>query len=221
MIDTIHTVVKTIEKTADNGIDLINKVDSFYNSAWDKLIIMCSVALAIIGIAMPLILQWYQKKNIKISEAKLKSDIEAQASKLKAEILAEINITLEKRIKSFDIKFEEIHASTLARAFHLQADARINVKYISGAYCDYIYAAVNYIKCDDYINLQTVLEMILKLCLPELSIEEIENLNLEGNADLDALLKELSDKNEKGIYSNIIRDIKAKKSKLPKTILEK
>jgi LPS O-antigen subunit length determinant protein (WzzB/FepE family) len=72
MSDTLKTIVKTVEKTTDNSIDLINKVDSFYNSAWDKLIIVGSIAFAIIGILVPYVIQWYQKKTLKISEELLK-----------------------------------------------------------------------------------------------------------------------------------------------------
>ena len=67
MKDSIQTVIKTIEKTSDNGIELINKVDSFYNSAWDKLIIIGTFSFAIIGILVPFIIQWYQKQTLKTS----------------------------------------------------------------------------------------------------------------------------------------------------------
>lgn len=64
MQHTVHTVILTIVKTTDNGKDLINKVDSCYYSAWDKLIIIGSVAFAVVGILVPFIIQCYGKFHL-------------------------------------------------------------------------------------------------------------------------------------------------------------
>ncbi|MCO6176065.1 hypothetical protein NHF50_13520 [Flavobacterium sp. NRK F10] len=176
MSDTLRTTIKTIAQTTENGIELINKVDSFYNSAWDKLILVGTVAFGVIGILVPFVIQWYQKKTLKISEELMKKELENQALTLKAELLDHININIKKEIKIFEEKIEKLNASTNAKAFHLQGNGQLANGYKAGALSDYIISADNYIICEDYNNLQTVLRLILEDCLPSLSLEEIEDL---------------------------------------------
>jgi hypothetical protein len=117
MIDTVQNLTKIIEKTADSSIELINKVDSFYNSAWDKLIIVGSVSLAIIGILVPFIIQLYQKKTLKISEESLKRNIDFQASKIKDEVSASIQSIIDDRIKTYETKIKCLDASVRRNLF--------------------------------------------------------------------------------------------------------
>jgi hypothetical protein len=221
MKDSIQTVIKTIEKTSDNGIELINKVDSFYNSAWDKLIIIGTFSFAIIGILVPFIIQWYQKQTLKTSENLLKKEIETQILKIKFEILAEITIAFEEKLNVFENKIEQFNASSTARTFHLQGNGQLNNGLIKEALADYITAAQNYSICEDFINLQNMLKAILDNCLHKLSKEEIEDLKISHNRSLEKMLDIISSKDDKKVFNIIIRDIRYKLSKLPKTIKDK
>jgi hypothetical protein len=221
MTDTLQTLVSTVGQNSDNAIDIINKVDSFYNSAWDKLVIVGSVSFAVIGILVPFVIQWYQKKTLKISEELLKKDIENQSLKLKTELLADIKIILDERIKDFEKKIEELNASATAKTFHLQGNSQLGDKDIGGALADFVTAAQNYLICGDYSNLQTVLRIILENCVPKLSQEEINDLRITHNCDLDLLLNDLTLKDDNGVFSQVIRNIQFKVSKLPKTTIEK
>lgn len=221
MTDSLQTVISAIEKASNNGIDLINKVDSFYNSAWNKLIIFGSVAFAIIGILIPFVIQWYQNKTLKISEELLKKEIENQTSKIKAELLGDINIILEERISIFEQKIEKLNASANAKAFHLQGNSQLNIANISGALSDYIAAAMDYLVCEDYSNLHTVLRVISENCIQPLSYEEIMDLKISDNCDLENLLDKLENTDDKGMFLQLSRDIRIKLTKLPKTIKDK
>jgi len=221
MKDTIQTIIKTIEKTSDSGIDLINKVDSFYNSAWNKLIIIGSLSFGVIGILVPFVIQWYQKKTLKISEELLKKEIEMQTEKIKSELLADMDKIFDDRLNIFENKIEQLNASSTAKAFHLQGNGYLQRGFVYDALADFIIAAQNYFFCQDFINLQTVLKIILEDCIPELSIEEVNDLKLSHDRDLENILRSISDKDEKNIFNVIIRDIRYKLSKLPKTINDK
>lgn len=216
MTDTLQTIIKTVQQTSTDAIDLINKVDSFYNSAWSKLIIIGTVSFAVVGIIVPFMIQWYQKKTLNISEELLKKDIESQALKIKSEILLDINETLEKRIAIFESKIEELYASTEAKTFHLQGNGQLAKNLITDALSDFIIAASNYIKCNDYRNLQRVMKVISENCVPHLSAEELNDLK-NNNIDLELLLGNLSTSDEKGIFGDIIQEIRFKISKLTKT----
>ncbi|MFD0939361.1 hypothetical protein [Pedobacter boryungensis] len=84
-IDTIRTI-KTVHDTVfvnskdSQSLDLINKVDTFYNNAWTKLAVTVTLLFIIVGIVVPLIIQWYQKKQLKLSEDRLLADISVKTS---------------------------------------------------------------------------------------------------------------------------------------------
>jgi hypothetical protein len=221
MSDTLKTVGRTVEVTTDNTMDLISMVDSFYNSAWNKLIIVGSVSFAVIGILIPFVIQWYQKKTLRISEELLKREIENQTLKLRTELLDDINKRLEERVKIFEKRMQELNASTEAKTFHLQANGQLFDNQFTSALVDYITAARNYIACGDYSNLQTVLRIINDNCIPKLSLEEINDIKISSDCDLDKLLDDLWSSDEKGIFGQTIRNIRFGISKLPKTIKDK
>lgn len=87
MIDTLITTKKMIDtlKQPSDTFELITKVDDFYNAAWEKLITMVFILGAIVGILIPIIIQWYQKRELKLSEKNLSDKIfsEMQNSILK------------------------------------------------------------------------------------------------------------------------------------------
>jgi len=214
MTDTLQTIVNTVQQSSNESIDLIYKVDAFYNSAWNKLIYGISILFGLVGIIVPIIIQRYQKKTLKISGELLNKNIETQTSKIKAEILKEIN-------KDFESKTEELNAFIVASTFHLQGNSQIDNKTYSGALSDYIIAATNYIKCNNYINLQIVMNIILEACLPHLSLDEINDLKEIENHDLYSLLVLLDTSDEAGVFKEVIRNIRLSLRELSKTNNEK
>ena len=221
MIDSIQTAIKTIENISDNGIDLITKVDSFYNSAWDKLIIVVTLSFAIIGILIPFVIQWYQKKTLNISESLLKKEIEAQTIKIKEELLAEIKEELTEKLIVFEKNIEKIQASSDGKSFHIQGNMQFNKGLVAEALGDFIASAEFYLVGEDYRNLQTVMRVISETYIPKLSIEEIEDLKISRDRDLDSLLSNISEKDKQKVFTSVIHEIRLKLSKLPKTIMEK
>jgi len=156
MIDSLKTITKVIETTSNDGIELINKVDSFYNSAWEKLVLIGTLSFAVVGIIVPFVIQWYQKKTLKLSENLLKKEIENQTLKIKGEIVEELSKKVEEKIKEYETKINELNASTNAKAFHLQGNLNREKGYFEQALGDFITASFDYLICNDYQNLQTV-----------------------------------------------------------------
>lgn len=209
----------SVEAT-NNGMDLITAVDGFYNSAWNKLIIVGSVSLAIVGVLVPIIIQIYQKRVLKANEEVLKKDIETQVQNAKTELLEYINDKMAENFQIFEEKMAKLNASSTAKAFHLQGNTQFGNKEYSGALADYITASENYLICEDYNNIQIVLRLICEECLPHLSKEEIGDIAIGKNANIDVLLEKL-DGQDDGIFTSIIRSIRLKISKLPHAIKDK
>jgi hypothetical protein len=221
MSDSIQNVIRTIEKASGDGIDLINKVDSFYNSAWDKLIIIGYIAFAVIGIIVPFVIQWYQKKSLKISEELLKKEIENHTLKLKTELLTNINEQLESKLKVFENKILRLTSSMNAKIFHIQGNIHCINGDLSSGFIDFINAAQDYLICEDYYNLQVIFNNISTLCLKELTYEQVLDIKLTHNCDIEVLLSAVSKKNEKGIFSPMLKDIRLKLNNLKKDINDK
>ena len=214
-MDTLNTVIKTSQELGVNSLDVLEKVDYFYNSAWNKLVLIGSISFAIVGIVVPLLIQWYQKKVLVLSENKLKAEIKSETSKIEKRIKESVQTELEEKIKDYEKKIESLNASSNAKAFHLQANSSFERGEYQSALADYITASFDYLKADDFSNLQTTLRIICDNCLQHLSSEEINDIKIFHGEDLDKLLEELDEKDNNGTLTQQIRWIKLKLSKLP------
>lgn len=69
-----------------NSLDLLQKIDSFYNNAWLKLTIFVTIVIAIAGIFIPIIInffiQWYQKRFFVLEENKIKFELKNEITTL-------------------------------------------------------------------------------------------------------------------------------------------
>ena len=221
MTFTLFKITKVIKVDPYDSLELINKVDSYYNNCWDKLVIIGSVSFAVVGLIIPFVIQWYQNKTLKLSEDLLKKEIKIEINKIKEDIIQELNIKVEKKINEYENKINELNASMNAKTFHLQGNLNKEKGYLQFALGDYITAAFDYLLCDDHQNLQTVLNLITQNCIPELSLEEIDDLITINGSDINLLIEELDKKNNNGVLTSIIREIKIKLQKAPKTIKDK
>lgn len=210
MADTLSTIINTVQANTDKGVDLIQKVDTFYNNAWTKLIIIITILFTVAGIIFPfilnLVLQRAQKKELKASEEVLKKEIATKTEEIKNKISEEI-------VKKIDDKFKEYEGNVLL----LKGEFYLAKESYREALSTFITAAICFLKCNDYQNLQNVLNLILNSCLPNVSFEDISHVKEVYDNDLDLFLSELKEKDEKRILLASIQSIKDKMRSLPKT----
>jgi len=64
IVDSIDVKYKLelINHKIDNNLNIINSVNGFYDSAWNKLIFV----IGVLGILLPIVIQYFQNKNLKI-----------------------------------------------------------------------------------------------------------------------------------------------------------
>ena len=142
MNDTIQAIYNAIQNSANQSIDIIEKVDSFYNNAWSKLIIVVSIMGAVVGVFIPIIIQWYQNKTIKSSEEKLASKLKEEVSQLKIEIKKELQSTIKERFEGYEDKLKAITASANAKIFFSQAKISIEKNYYKTALGEIVTASL-------------------------------------------------------------------------------
>lgn len=214
MSDTLHTIINAIQDNADRSIDLIDKVDNFYNNAWNKLILFGSILFAIVGVFIPLVIQWYQKRTLKLSEETLKNNLKKE---LKTELLAEIKEQFDENEK----KLKTLNASANAKILFSQAKFSVEKNSYKGALGEIVTASISSLECNDFRTLQELLDFLLNSCLPFLSVEEINDLKTANVCDLNYFLEELAKKDDRAMFQTKIGDIKVKISKLPSTVKQK
>lgn len=216
MGDTI-TIIKTIHDTLrisnTDTLETLSKVDSFYNSAWSRLIIMGSI----IGIVIPLIYALYQRQLYKQNKKELSSEINSELVELKKEVHEVINIEITKKITEFNERLDKKVSAIDGGTFHIQGSSHIQQKNYYQAFVDYVTASSLYIKGEDYLNLQVLLKSIYNQCIPQLTKEQIEELKSTEVANIDTLIETLKKNNSNGIFTEHIRLILKALNNLKKT----
>lgn len=214
MIDTIPHIIDTVKVTSDYGIDLINKVNSFYDSAWHKLILTATTACAIVGIVVPFIITWHQNKKLKANEAELKRDFLNTSSDLKNQLEQFISEKFESERNEMDIKLGELNAKFKANIFHLQGSDQFSKGNFDEATKNFIVASRNYIVCKDYANLQQLLYAIADDCLFHFDKKTFDEFKVVNNFDLEKFIEDLYKASENGSITIHIENLKNKISKL-------
>lgn len=154
---------------------LLNMIDTFYNNAWNKLVLFGGLIIVIVGIVWPAILQWASQGIQKSKNIEMKS-------KLKEELTNIINTksdNIEKNNKNildnyFKEKEEEINntVALLARKisfsiglnYHNLGMQMIDEKRYSDAITFYISAGNSYIDSEDEAELKIILDNLGNTC---------------------------------------------------------
>ena len=126
IIDTVTSyetkiILDTLRLPSNESLDLISKVDTFYNNAWIKLSLTVTIFFILTGVIVPIIVQLYQKKVLKLEEQKLKAEIESSELRLIAKIKEESQSTLKILTERINALESELNTKVSARTNHLQA----------------------------------------------------------------------------------------------------
>ncbi|MES2378224.1 MAG: hypothetical protein V4553_16660 [Bacteroidota bacterium] len=149
-ITVTKLIVDTVRATSKDSMDLLTRMDTFYNNSWSKLIMVITIAFAIIGILIPFLIQLYQKRELKLSEDRLKEDIKKEV----ALALEALNISSEENIKAkLDLLTVEIYAGL----YHVQAHNLLIQKDYTRSLRDYTKAILGYINSAQLDNLPSAL----------------------------------------------------------------
>ena len=220
MKDTLQHITNKAMSLSQE-IDLVQKVDAFYNSAWNKLIIFGSIAFAIVGILVPVVIQWYQRRTMKLSEELMKKEISDSIARIKKEIIKDVTVKVEQKFEQYERQIKEANESANAKIFFAQGKFNLEKGFFPVALNEFISASYSCIECSDYQTLQKLLQTISNECLPYLSIEEINDLKVAEVTDLGSFLTDVSNADDKSIFQEVIGEIKVKMTKIPKTIKDK
>jgi hypothetical protein len=191
-----------------NPLEILQHLDTFYNNAWNKLILYTTILLAVVGILIPLLISWLQARSLKLKEENLLELLKAENLKnidtLKKELFEEVEEEFKKTKRVISSRLMELRAELKGLHFHLQANTAQNTPVEK--LIDYIIASNYYIECKDYQNLNTTIGCICdELCkVSKTELKEIE----EEHTGIESLVSELAQINENGAFSKQIRDLR-------------
>lgn len=110
----VKHIIDTIKVQTGDSLELISKVDTFYNNAWDKLVITLSIIGGIVAFVIPYITNWYQQKTFKVNQERLNENFTKEIKRVELEITTLYN-------ERFEKLEERLNAKIASRANHLQA----------------------------------------------------------------------------------------------------
>jgi hypothetical protein len=152
--------------------NIINNVNSFYESAWLKLIIIITV----IGVVVPIIIQYFQRKSNKELFDKYSLDFENKLNekinlieKNNGEKFKELTDEYNKEIQNLrELNKKQINESD-ANIFYLQGRVRVNEK-------NYVYALNDFvISAEKYLKTENTKRAIVQLNFIVVCLKHIEN----------------------------------------------
>ncbi len=77
-VQVTKVIIDTVRASSKDSMELLTTVNSFYNDAWDKLLYIITGSFTIIGVIVPIAIQWYQRRELKLNEEKLKKEIKEE-----------------------------------------------------------------------------------------------------------------------------------------------
>lgn len=190
-------------------INILNQVNEFYNSAWEKLLVVGTIALTIVGIIAPIMMQWYQKRTLKLNEEHLREalrkEIEGSKIQLKQEIEVLVNEKSKKVKQSLRRKVKILYYNSEGGLYYVQANNQIDIKNYYEATRSYAIAIDYYRKAKNLLLIQEILPNLID-CLKKIKKVDINELKKEDDVDLDEILIKVLNKDKYGIVRNIILD---------------
>jgi len=193
---------------------ILERINTFYNTAWSQLVTFTFALLALVGGLIPLLISYYQNKQFKREQDALKKDINTEVVRVKGELIVDLEKKIEDNEKNWLEKLEELQKKyekqfsiAEGRAFHVQAGSSVDEKRYRLACEDYVISAKSYIKGEDELNLQRALNAIINTCLPNVTAKELED-NSDLSDGLETLLSALKEADINGRYTDRIKAIR-------------
>jgi len=171
------------------------------------------VLIGLVGVLVPVIVQFYQNRILKIESETLANFLRDELNKVKIELSEQTKSEMERQKALLKEKIEEIETELKTKisavkgvSFHVQGLLSLTQEKFSESLEVLTTAASFYLEGEDELNLRRVLIMIAETCLPEVTKKDLSpSPRIEKN--LQSLVKELESKNINNRYFDLIHSI--------------
>ncbi len=188
-------------------LEIITKVNSFYTGAFSQLVIYTAALLAFVGILIPIIIQFYQNRAVKLEKENLEHHLTELTKTIKSELLEKINNEISTKFEILEDKLNIEIAKARASSFLVQGQLCLDNNKYNEALNSYMISALLSLNGKDEMNLQSSLEAITTSCLPHINNQN--KISDQCKTRLNDLLQILGDKrnNINGRYEHAINNI--------------
>lgn len=213
------------DTTALNPFDLLQKVDSFYQTSWQHLLVYSTIGVAFVGVVVPVLLRLYENRQARIAEQnfrdllknlvgeaklELQGILKADHDAHKAELMNEVR-SQENKIQAIAEKFKDDLVKRISRteggAFHIQGILLLEQKKYLTALVSLLEAISNFVTAEDELNLNRSISGV-EQCLGHLNKNSIDGHLDNVVLRFEAMIETLLTVNKNGRYSDKIRELK-------------
>lgn len=197
-------------------LEILEKVNSFYASSFSSLMNLVICVLGIIGVLLPVLITIFQSKQIKIQKDDLislidthmkngidtaKNELDVLYSKKIIELEEKFNKLLQNAKAEHDLKVRNVKNFSNGASCHIQGNLYLQQNFFLDAGLSFIGAAESYIAAMEELNLNRVLNLLIKNVIPFIgNQDDIAKISTKSNQFLTNIQKI----NASGRYSDII-----------------
>jgi hypothetical protein len=197
---------------AINGLDVVRQVDEFYSSAFDHLLWVLGTLILLLGIAVPVIFYFFQKRQLAFREKMLADELKNQFTDLSSSLRKENSdfmdkekIALKLELEDLEKKVQRKSADLASAIFYTQATSFLEKGVTTTAFALFVKTLTFGVKTENPVNVQNALKFITNFALPKMTksdfgdmtfVTEFENAieaaaKMESKGLLDVDVKEV------------------------------
>jgi len=174
--------------SASDMLTVLQYVDHFYATSWSHLIIFVTLAVGVVGVLIPILIQWYQGWTMRHEREDIRSAIVGQvsaevcdrmgkervlleekmgaATKSLEDRLARDRAELEEGVRKTEANLRKEIAGALGAVYHLQTNSLVSEKAYAAAFRSAIIGLDSYVDGEEHRNLRRLLNVMSKECFP-------------------------------------------------------
>jgi hypothetical protein len=196
--------VSTMTLTA---IDVMSKIGSFYNYAWNTLIAVVTISFAITGIVIPLLYAWYRRSSDSARTKEILDRLQDESMRIQEKVVAESKKIISKDLDERDRKVFKAIKVAESRVFHVQGNMMLRDKNYIGAFESFLAAAQHQTSFGDNFNLRRIIPILIGKVFPNLIRTDITP---EINLKFDKWIASLKEKDSEldCVFSDDISKLK-------------
>jgi hypothetical protein len=216
--DTIYLIKDTvfIQPRQIDSVDILDKVNNFYNSSMTILLTVGGIFVTVFGIIIPFL----QRRSLKIQEENLKRQFEQQLLLYKTELTNLTSQNIDRKIEEYLKQLKDLEqtlqnnqefdrTSIEGRLYHLEGYFQQEFKKYTWAISSFMRCIDNYVKTNDVANIGVVLDNINE-CLDNIDKKDLETIKNFRNYSVRDFLNKFNFENDKLLYARNLRQVKVK-----------
>jgi hypothetical protein len=150
-------------------VNLLEQVEGFYSSAWDKLMINGILVFVALAIVVPVV---FYAVNFKMLASRIKQRLDS----VKMELIADIRRENRDELAQVKQDFHNKSKALKSMALHLEANNLLKDKKIEQATANYLEAIRGYLHGKDFVNFRLLVSTMIDRCLPNLNKAQLVNV---------------------------------------------